>query len=99
MSLRNSGSSGTTIADVNNGLGSGTPTTQYTVSPTTIYTTQANRPMLAAAANANATIRAAQPDVTTFDAGDVLSVDVDQFAVGASDLSVTILVAYTGEVP
>lgn len=99
MSLRNSGSGGTTVIDVNKGAGSATPTTQYSVTPTTIYTTQANRPMLAAAANANATILAQQPNTTAFNAGDVFTMDIDQIATGAQDLTVRMLVAYTGEVP
>jgi len=47
---------------------------------TTIFTTQANRPTVAVSATAAAL--AGQPDVTTFAAGDLLSIDIDQ--IGSS---------------
>jgi len=97
MSLKDSGSSGTTVVDVNKGVAPGALTTQYAVTPSTIYTTQANRPTIAAAANANQSILAAQPDITSLAKGDVLTVDVDEIALGASDLTVTITVERTGD--
>lgn len=56
---------------------------------TTIYTTQANRPTIAASAF---TATANSPDVTTLAAGDYLTVDVDQVGstMAGSDLTVTI---------
>jgi hypothetical protein len=62
---------------------------------TTIYTTQANRPTIAAGANAGGP--GATPDVTTLAAGDYLTVDVDQIGSGTpgSDLTVTIVVSKT----
>lgn len=59
---------------------------------TTIFTTQANRPTIAASATA-ATL-AGQPEVLTFAAGDLLSVDVDQIGSGTagSNLAVSLLV-------
>jgi hypothetical protein len=59
---------------------------------TTIFTTQANRPTIAAAATA-ATL-AGQPNVLTFAAGDLLSVDIDQIGSGTagSNLAVALVV-------
>jgi hypothetical protein len=59
---------------------------------TTIFTTQANRPSIAAAGNASS---AAVPDVTSLAAGDFLTVDVDQIGstVAGSDLTVIVTVA------
>jgi hypothetical protein len=56
---------------------------------TTIYTTQANRPTITAASN---TATSNSPDVTTFAAGDYITVDVDQIGstVAGSDLVVTL---------
>lgn len=59
---------------------------------TTVFTTQANRPTIAAAANASSTTK---PDVTAVAAGDRLSVDVDQIGstVAGSDLLVSVTIA------
>ena len=59
---------------------------------TTIFTTQANRPTIAAAAVV-ATL-AGTPEVVTFAAGDLLSVDIDQIGSGTagSNLGVSVLV-------
>jgi hypothetical protein len=74
--LDTSGSGSSTIVDVNkNG--------------TTIFTTQANRPTIAAGANASST---AGPDVTSVAAGDRLSVDLDQLGTGAADLYVSVTI-------
>lgn len=56
----------------------------------TIFTTQANRPVIVAGTNATAS--AALPDVTSFAAGDYLTVDVDQVGttILGSDLTVQI---------
>lgn len=56
---------------------------------TTIYTTQANRPTIAAS---GFTATANSPNVTTFVSGDYLTVDVDQIGstIAGSDLTVTI---------
>lgn len=58
---------------------------------TTVFTSQANRPSIAAGANVTSMV--AVPDVTQLAAGDVLSVDID--AVGSStagaDLTVVVL--------
>ncbi len=58
---------------------------------TTIFTTQGNRPSIAAAGNASG---AAVPDVTSLAAGDFLTVDVDQIGstVAGSDLTVIVTV-------
>jgi hypothetical protein len=55
----------------------------------TIFTTQANRPSIAAAGFASAT---ATPAVTAFAAGDYMTVDIDQVGstVAGADLTVTI---------
>lgn len=57
---------------------------------TTIFTTQGNRPTIAAGANATAS--EPTPDVTSMAAGDYLTVDIDQIGstVAGSDLSVFI---------
>jgi hypothetical protein len=59
---------------------------------TTIFTTQGNRPSIAAAGNASS---AAVPDVTALAAGDFLTVDVDQVGstVAGSDLTVIVTVS------
>lgn len=56
---------------------------------TTIFTTQANRPSIAAAGFASTT---ATPDVTAFAAGDYMTVDIDQVGstTPGNDLTVTI---------
>jgi len=75
------GSASDTIIDVNkNG--------------TTIFTTQANRPTLAYN-EANGWAISGTPDVTTFVAGDVITIDIDQIATGAADLSVVPDIAQT----
>jgi hypothetical protein len=57
---------------------------------TTIFTTQASRPTILAAANSGVS---AAPDVTSVAAGDLLSFDVDQIGSGTagSDLTVVVL--------
>ena len=71
------GSSGSTTVDVNkNG--------------TSIFTTQANRPSLAYD-DADRRAVSGAPDVSDLAEGDIVSVDVDQVAVGAADLSVIVI--------
>jgi len=62
---------------------------------TTIYTTQANRPTVAAGTQTGGPGSA--PDVTALSAGDYLSVDIDQVGSGTSgsDLTVSIIVSKT----
>jgi hypothetical protein len=62
---------------------------------TTVFTTQGNRPSIAAAATKVSS--AAVPDVTTLAAGDLLSVDIDQVgsSVAGSDLTVTVYMMVT----
>lgn len=62
---------------------------------TTIYTTQGNRPSIAAGANSGGP--GTTPDVTSLVAGDYLTIDVDQVgsSVAGSDLTVTIVVTKT----
>jgi hypothetical protein len=76
------------------------PTTQAAILDihkvgTTIYTTQANRPQIAAGANVGAL---AVPDVTTWADGDYLTIDVDQIGSGTvgADLNGGIVVTYAG---
>lgn len=61
----------------------------------TIYTTQANRPTIAASSNSGGP--GSTPDVTSLAAGDYLTVDIDQVGstVAGSDLTVTIVVTKT----
>lgn len=54
---------------------------------TTIFTTQANRPTVAAAANEGAI--AAEPEVKSFAAGDVITIDVDQIGSGTPGANLT----------
>lgn len=60
---------------------------------TTIYTTQANRPTIAAGTQTGGPGSA--PDVTALSAGDYLSVDIDQVGSGTagSDLTVSVIVS------
>lgn len=62
---------------------------------TTIYSTQANRPSIAAGANSGGP--GAAPDVASLAAGDYLTVDVDQIGstVAGSDLTVSVIVTKT----
>lgn len=59
---------------------------------TTIYTTQANRPTIAATAYATTT--ETTPDVTAFAAGDVLKADIDQIGSTIAGSDLTIVVRY-----
>lgn len=61
---------------------------------TTIYTTQANRPTIAAGANTGGP--GATPDVTSLVAGDYLTIDIDQvgISVAGSDLVVSVIVTH-----
>jgi len=76
------GTAGSTIVDVNkNGV--------------TIFTVQANRPTLAWN-DADGVAKSGDPDVTTLAENDVLTVDIDQVATGAEDLSVVISMGALG---
>jgi hypothetical protein len=59
---------------------------------TTIFTTQANRPTIAASGNATTT--EPTPDVTAMAAGDYLTVDVDQIGSTVAGSDVTAFVRY-----
>jgi hypothetical protein len=61
---------------------------------TTIFTTQANRPTIAAGANSGGPGTA--PDVTSLAAGDYLTIDIDQVGstVAGSDLVVSVIVTH-----
>lgn len=58
---------------------------------TTIFTTQANRPSIAASTNSSAE---ATPDVTSIAEGDYLTVDVDQIGSGVAGSDLTVLVEW-----
>src|SRR6266496_330923 len=62
---------------------------------TTIFTTQANRPAIAAGANSGGP--GSTPDVTSLAAGDYLTVDIDQVGstVAGSDLTGSVIVSKT----
>lgn len=64
---------------------------------TTIFTTQANRPTIAV--STTAATMAGNPEIATFAAGDLLSIDVDQVGstVAGSNLGVTVLVEFDEE--
>lgn len=61
---------------------------------TTVYTTQANRPTVAASGNST---NASLPDITSLSAGDYLSVDIDQVGstITGADMVVSIRYSYT----
>lgn len=66
---------------------SGAVTVDVNKNGTTLYTTQTARPIIAQgafSANGNS------PAVTTFVAGDYLTVDIDTFGASATDLTVTV---------
>lgn len=82
ITLGTAGTSSTTIVDVNKGPSSATPTL------TTIYTTQANRPMAQTGQKRGV---ATVPDVHSFVLGDAMTVDIDQ-AGGGSPANLKVLV-------
>lgn len=59
---------------------------------TTVFTTQGNRPTIAA--GANATAADAVPDVTAIAAGDYLTVDVDQIGSGTAGAELSVVIRY-----
>lgn len=59
---------------------------------TTIFTTQANRPTILASTSSDTS---SVPDVTTFVAGDYLTVDIDQIGAGVAGADLVIVVEYT----
>jgi len=73
---RDPGSASSTIVDVN-------------LNGNTIFTTQANRPTLAWN-DANQVAKSGTPNLTAVVENDVLSIDIDQVATGAEDLTVII---------
>lgn len=58
----------------------------------TIFTTQANRPSIAA--GANATSSTAVPDETSFVAGDYMTIDIDQIGSGVAGSDLTVFIVY-----
>jgi hypothetical protein len=60
---------------------------------TTMYTTQGNRPTIAAAANS---VTATNPDVLTWAAGDRLAIEVDQKGSGTAGANLTVCIGYVG---
>ncbi len=74
---KNTGSAGSTIVDINkNG--------------TTIFTTQANRPTLAFD-DSDKKVVSGTPGVVELIEGDIITIDIDQIATGAADLSVILI--------
>jgi hypothetical protein len=59
---------------------------------TTIFSTQGNRPTVAAGSQDGA---AATPDVTAVAAGDVLTVDIDQIGSSTVGADATVVIRYT----
>ena len=79
ITVDENGTANTTILDVN-------------LNGTTIFTTQANRPDIAHDDADN--IGSGTPDVTSFNAGDVLEFDIDAVATGAVTLGVGVYMTY-----
>lgn len=73
---KDQGSTGSTIVDVN-------------LNGTTIFTTQSGRPELAYD-DVDGVATSGSPDVVTLVAGDILTLDIDQIATGAGNLSVLV---------
>jgi len=96
MSVLDSGSSGTTIAQVFKGTPPGVLTTQYGMTLIPIFPS-GDRPAIAAAANANQSILAAQPSTTNFEKGAGVVVAVEQVALGAADLTLTMTFVREGD--
>ncbi len=71
----NSGSSGSTICDIN-------------LNGSTIFTTSANRPELD---NTETYSQSGVPDTIDLVIGDILTLDIDQIATGASDLKIPLM--------
>lgn len=92
--LYNDTTSALTIAGVRASVGTAPTGSALTVdvnrNGTTIFSTQANRPSIAAGSNTSGKVTAM--DVTDFAIGDYLTVDVDAAGTGAQDLVVQILV-------
>lgn len=59
---------------------------------TTIFSTQGNRPQIAA--SANATSSTATPNVTSIAAGDYLTIDIDQIGSGTGGSDLTVFIEY-----
>ena len=59
----------------------------------TMYTTQGNRPTIAIAGTY---VTAALPDITTWAAGDVLQLEVDQIGSGTDGADLSVVVGYYG---
>lgn len=59
---------------------------------TTMYTTQGNRPTIAAAGTY---VTATNPDVTTWAAGDRIALEVDQKGSGTAGSDLTVVIGYT----
>lgn len=72
--------------------GEATDIVDVNINGTTIYTTQANRPILGAS-DTGLFVEAAPPEVTTVRAGDIISFDVDQIATtGSARFKISIII-------
>ena len=81
------GNGASTIVDVNKG--------STGVAPTTIYTTQANRPTVAFGEGNYVSKVATAPDVTAFNAYDFFTIDVDAVEGGnPNDLVIGVSIVY-----
>jgi hypothetical protein len=60
---------------------------------TTMYTTQGNRPTIAVSGNS---VTASLPDVTTWAAGDLLAIEVDQKGSSTAGANLTVCIGYVG---
>ena len=63
--------------------GSGSLVVDLNKNGTTMYTTQANRPTIAASSGDNIVLQATMPDITAVAAGDYLTIDVDDKETGS----------------
>jgi hypothetical protein len=101
ISVQERGNDGDTIIDINHHIPAGAPiavgASAYGTAGSTIYTTQANRPKLtgdSANRNDNGIHRAVVPDITSFNAGEFFTIDIDSAAQRSQDLCVIMLVRY-----
>jgi hypothetical protein len=87
MAVRDSGGTGTTIVDLNHGAQGS--------APTTVYTTQGNRPTIAGGLGLYRAIEVALPNTVAVVKGNMLAIDIDSTANSSVDASLEVVVRRT----